>query len=849
VSKSFSKSRIFKLIIAATALTLIISIILIVYTINKTRNITPDDSQAASDTPPTLEDYWQGKATFQYENDFSFPGGAPNAQGKSMSGGITLIVKDGTWYIFHREYISNRSGDPTARCEVGKARIVVQSSTNKGKTWSNKVIVVEPTTPTAADPNPVDECLLIDGDAYYDGETNTWHYIYQCLPHIVSWNLCHATHVGSSPMAKFDKGQGDYSLSVKSTSLIKRILGSKTTYAEEGTPDIIEKRGEYFYVSFHAMSWPTYSLRALAKTKDFKTWETVNNDAIFDKDNCKNWNSQWDTNGCVGGGLSRTVKQGAYYYTAIEAMDKTLLCKPGQEWDFGLIRSKVLESTNWENMPSNSAGKSMSPFFYSTHELDQNNNQYPLCGTQYVDFFTQNGETYFIGMRIGQLAGNVSRDADTLTSIYVYKLKKTGPVASYKFREGPFTYNNRNLSHKFSQSDVLIPGRMEAKLNNITWDKKTADGTYALRFNGTDSSLELPKNDRLDMKSAVSLHLDLNINKLPTANSIFLVGKPGSYYFDLFKDGNLCFWAIGKGVNNAKNTCFNVTSELGKNISIDGVFANSQITIFKNSIYQNSTKPGYTELAKSGSVVKVGSFDGLLDTFNIYDYALNLNYTPPQPTKTPTPRATVKPAQTSTPTQNPTRNPTPTPTKITVTNPPKTPTPSQVNPNTASTPTPIPSLTSTPTEPTPEPPTSTPDTSDVSPTPQDANPTIDLTINEGTIFTTRRPTLTGHTAPNTSVEISVSSLSEKFTIESDDAGNWSFTPDQNLPDGIYSYYAKILDAENEVIGSSNVIRFTVKTTQTTTNSSLVTILTYTAAILTLILIIIGGLYFYKKKKN
>jgi hypothetical protein len=48
-----------------------------------------------------------------------------------------------------------------------------------------------------------EECANVDGSGYYDGETNTWHYIGQCLDRTEVWNMCHFTREGLSPMGPF----------------------------------------------------------------------------------------------------------------------------------------------------------------------------------------------------------------------------------------------------------------------------------------------------------------------------------------------------------------------------------------------------------------------------------------------------------------------------------------------------------------------------------------------------------------------------------------------------------------------------------------------------------------------
>jgi hypothetical protein len=45
------------------------------------------------------------------------------------------------------------------------------------------------------------ECAIVDGGAYFDEATTTWHYLGQCLARDDVWNMCHYTLQGEDPMA------------------------------------------------------------------------------------------------------------------------------------------------------------------------------------------------------------------------------------------------------------------------------------------------------------------------------------------------------------------------------------------------------------------------------------------------------------------------------------------------------------------------------------------------------------------------------------------------------------------------------------------------------------------------
>ena len=58
-----------------------------------------------------------------------------------------VTMEDGTWYLFHREYAFEPQ---PSYCKADYARIVVLKSTDQGKTWLDKTVIVTPVpnTPT-----------------------------------------------------------------------------------------------------------------------------------------------------------------------------------------------------------------------------------------------------------------------------------------------------------------------------------------------------------------------------------------------------------------------------------------------------------------------------------------------------------------------------------------------------------------------------------------------------------------------------------------------------------------------------------------------------------------------------
>jgi len=48
--------------------------------------------------------------------------------------------------------------------------------------------------PSASGP---DQCTIVDGAAFYDNETDIWHYLGQCIAQDAVWNMCHYYIQGS----------------------------------------------------------------------------------------------------------------------------------------------------------------------------------------------------------------------------------------------------------------------------------------------------------------------------------------------------------------------------------------------------------------------------------------------------------------------------------------------------------------------------------------------------------------------------------------------------------------------------------------------------------------------------
>jgi hypothetical protein len=595
----------------------------------------------AQESPGTLDDYWNGRAYFQFQNLAKVPIGSVqnlfqyDAEKQwigPFGGGNAVRVRNGIWYMFTAEYLPN----PPSYCNSGQgvsAQIVVRKSTDKGQTWSNKSKIIQTREGT---PN---ECLNVDGDAYFEESTKTWHFLYQCLARDNIWNLCHATRQSEDPMGEFV--QNPANPVIRSRALWSQLLPGQGIY-DEGTPEIIEKVGEYYYVTFHGFDG-IRGFRGLAKTKNFTQFEKVMDGSIFDKVNCQNWNVAWDINGCVGGGAATTLKENGFYYMVIEAMDKNLICAEGQNWTFGIVRSNILNTKNWAN-----PADKFNPIITSTKELDVRYNKGFACAVQYARLFKDsNGDIY---LRVDRSNGKDIAGIHRITDMHLYKLVKNAPLVSYKFRERPcakIELNQYDLNcptpPQYVNSDTISKGNFEANVQNVKWGGVSVDSTFYLDFNGSNSYFEVD-NPNLNLTNNFSNSIKVKIDILPTTTSSLISGKVGAYWLELYNDGNLCAWVKESATNELRSTCSNIQNDLGKWLTITQAVKDNALTLSKNNITLSSTQISPGGVAVSNEKFKLGnntasqvysSFKGSVDEVNIYDYALLSNT--PAITNTPTP--------------------------------------------------------------------------------------------------------------------------------------------------------------------------------------------------------------------
>jgi len=133
---------------------------------------------------------------------------------------------------------SNYETPPSYCANYVFARIVVRESTDQGQSWSDPQVVAE------LDPNNSSaRCSVIDGSAYYDGGSDTWHMLAQCAGTNDTSNICHFTRAGTSALGSFTADANNPVVSTGElwSSLCSAYCPSNTK--SEGTPEIMYKDG------------------------------------------------------------------------------------------------------------------------------------------------------------------------------------------------------------------------------------------------------------------------------------------------------------------------------------------------------------------------------------------------------------------------------------------------------------------------------------------------------------------------------------------------------------------------------------------------------------------------------
>jgi hypothetical protein len=281
---------------------------------------------------------------------------------------------------------------------------VVLQSKDRGNSWSEPIVAV-----TSSQDGP-DSRAVTDGSAFFDSDSDSWHLLFQCLGHKGRWNLCHYTRDGLSPMGPFTPDPRNPV--IVGGALWSRICAGNgkacpATMIDEGSVQIIRKSDGFFYVTFHGADDgpPVTGARGIARTRDLgdaNGWQVAGadlpGDAMLSGTDCNRWAVHWKSGGCIGTGDASLLRSGGYNYMLVEASDVSLLCTPGQNWVFGLVRSRAFgRSGTWASYGGN-------PFVVPAVRN-------PLgCSLQYMVFVRDRGETFlhFGFYRVGSPSTNIT---------------------------------------------------------------------------------------------------------------------------------------------------------------------------------------------------------------------------------------------------------------------------------------------------------------------------------------------------------------------------------------------------------------------------------------------------------
>lgn len=330
---------------------------------------------------PTLDDLWDGRARLEQVGELNYGGLHENGVPKVSAGWYT--VADGRWFAFGRLVPLNRP----SYCPNDHTEVIVTESRDKGRTWSAPVTAVSPGASTSGD-----GCAILDGSTFYDGTTGTWHMLAQCLDrnNQGGWAICHYTRKAETPNGSFAPDPSNPV--VRGGKLWATICAGAhkscpSGVIDEGTPDIVEKRGGRFIVTFHGFDGQK-GYRMVVATPDFRSWIVAGrglpNDAILTSTDCSKWLAD-----CVGFGEATAIRSGSHIYIVAEAMNRSLLCQEDQTWGFTLLRSKDEEwpisgREKWELFWKNPLLRPSKP------------DAKTLCQVAYARWLVDGNETYLI---------------------------------------------------------------------------------------------------------------------------------------------------------------------------------------------------------------------------------------------------------------------------------------------------------------------------------------------------------------------------------------------------------------------------------------------------------------------
>jgi hypothetical protein len=301
-------------------------------------------------------------------------------------GASWIIVKEGRWYLFDRSSSGALSAAGTRDfCrhtpkDPGLLQgTTVRVSSDRGQTWTPSIYVAVPTG-RKGDP---DACQILDGATFFDPDTGIWHLWTQCLGAIgETWKMCHYTSL--TPTGVFKRNPNPNAVtgggSIWKSICVRHPVECGGDVTDEGTPEILFKKDGHFYVSFHGFRHSDgKGFRGVAKTRDFVDFVTAGSDlpggpTLTDRD-CSPWSP-----GCIGFGAASTLIGEYETYVFSEGPSVSLLCVPGQNWSWGLMKGNLLTTTGkWQQSP-------MNPIVRGTPGVD--------CATAYFKMFQDGDDLY-----------------------------------------------------------------------------------------------------------------------------------------------------------------------------------------------------------------------------------------------------------------------------------------------------------------------------------------------------------------------------------------------------------------------------------------------------------------------
>lgn len=413
------------------------------------------DSGGPAGQPPRLVDLWRGDAALVLDRKWT---SAQLANPGTGGYGAHVEVVGATWYLFNRTILRDR---PCAAYGASAALgTQVRASSDQGRTWSAAVPIL---TPEAGTPWA---CAATDGDAAYDARTRTWRYLYQCLPESGPWQGCLAERRDPSP-------QGAFTPVAEPVIAPGALWGpicddpgdacsrSGRPVGEEGTFNVIPDGDGGWWVGFHGFDGRD-GLRGLARTRTFRPdgWSidgaagTPAGPSITAAD-AQGWREQWAPGGPVGPGAGALLEQDGAFYQLVEVPDVNLICTKAQAWNLGLLRTRDLASTRWEQWPGGN------PIAYSSRADIQGTDS--ACNVLYPGLFEDGATTYL-------MHGRVSSDPG-YDGIYVYRLE----------------WDRNRLENGDARTAAVAPWAplpgTDAQLDAPRLPDRSPDGTPYLAFN------------------------------------------------------------------------------------------------------------------------------------------------------------------------------------------------------------------------------------------------------------------------------------------------------------------------------------------------------------------------------